>query len=637
MNAESKKNGAYRPAGTQGSIMLASLILIMVATIVVASYMRLSINDLALTRRSMDYEKSLIAAEAGLDYGIVKLRDVILNYRLNPSISQSQLQSMLDSISPPPFDLGEYRYLTPSGQPAFRIRVLSDIMSGSITEGSTCRGADGYYQFFDVTCGVTGPQGEGAVLRQRVQAVGLQLIRYGVFYEPDLEILPGADMQFFGPVHSNEDLYLGGPLRFWDRVMARGDVFHRRKDSADRPGNVRIADDQNNLQSMNRGGGVYLDSAHEDWMGQAIDIWGGNILSGSHGVARLSPPINPLDENRTIIERGLPPGDPEHRWESEREKFYNKAGLVIHVDSNGVVSARDWATNDVSHVFSNAVLQVSGINAETGEPEYAKDANGNYLFAQAGIVDVTQTNLFDARERSYMAPVDIYIDQLQAVYSQIDTIDFDQGRGIVYVTRDDPADGVTRPAVRLRNGREITSIHGLTIATDLPVYIEGNYNVENNVKPSLVAGDAVTMLSSVWQDARSTLASGPRTAVNTEYNTVLMLGNQETTWGVYNGGLENVMRFLERWSGREAKYRGSIICLWSSAEAIGRWYFGDGPNNANSGNARDGRRVRYRYHAPNRNWGYDDIYRTQAPPGMTSVFGMEELEWTRSTWAAEGW
>lgn len=627
-------------ASRTGSVVLAVLILVMLGVGLVGSYMKLTLNDVSMTRRSLDHEKALIAAEAGLDYGIVNLKNVILNYRLSPSITTNDLQTMLNSISPPP-DLGDFRYITPNGQPAFRIRVLSDVISGTINEGTTCRGSEGYYQFFDVTCGAIGPQGEGAVLKQRVQAVGLQLIRFGVFYEPDLEILPGATMQFFGPVHVNENLYLGGPLQFLDRVTSRGDIYHRRKDSAARPGNVRVRDTLGNLTSMIQGG-EYIDSDHDDWMGRAIELWGGNLLSGSHGVARLSPPINPLDENHDIIERALPTNHPNYSVETEREKFYNKASVRIHVDSNGVLTATDWFTNDVSHVFSNVTLQVSGINGTSGDPEYAKNADGDYLLATNGIIDITQTNLFDAREGTYVAPVDIYLDQLQAGFPDLfdGTYGNDQGRGILYVTRDPPVSGNLRPAVRLRNGREIVPANGLTIASDLPVYVEGNYNVTNNVKPSMVAADAITLLSSEWQDARSTLGGGAneRRAEDTEYNTVLMLGNQETSWGDYNGGLENVLRFLERWSGQTALYRGSIICLWSSEEATGRWYYGNGPNNNNSGRRRfDNSRVRFRYTAPKRNWGYDDIYRVQAPPGMTSVFGMEELIWERTTWANEGW
>lgn len=85
-----------------------------------------------------------------------------------------------------------------------------------------------------------------------------------------------------------------------------------------------------------------------------------------------------------------------------------------------------------------------------------------------------------------------------------------------------------------------------------------------------------------------------------------------------NSALENVLRFQENWSGKKVTFRGSIIDLWYAEIARGEWEYGD------------------YYTAPQRDWGYDNIYRMQAPPGMTRVFGVEEIFWTRTTWAAEG-
>jgi hypothetical protein len=106
--------------------------------------------------------------------------------------------------------------------------------------------------------------------------------------------------------------------------------------------------------------------------------------------------------------------------------------------------------------------------------------------------------------------------------------------------------------------------------------------------------------------------------VDTEYKTVIMTGNSETTAGNYNGGLENVLRFLEHWEGRNVTYRGSIIDLWYAEIASGSWGYGQ------------------YYTAPNRNWGYDSMYLTQNPPGMTQVYGMEETLWERIAWGDAG-
>jgi hypothetical protein len=128
------------------------------------------------------------------------------------------------------------------------------------------------------------------------------------------------------------------------------------------------------------------------------------------------------------------------------------------------------------------------------------------------------------------------------------------------------------------------------------------------------------MLSKNWQDARSTSGVNSRQAVDTEFNTVVMTGNTETIEdGQYNGGLENVLRFMESWRNDTVTFRGSIIDLWYSRIATADW------NN------------RYYYDAPRRDWEFDPILRNQAPPGVPRVFGLEMLTWRVSSWEEQGW
>ncbi|MCK5849360.1 MAG: pilus assembly PilX N-terminal domain-containing protein [Kiritimatiellae bacterium] len=607
-----------------GSAVVGVMILLFVALAMVASYLKMSSNDVRLTRITIDEEKAFVVAEAGLDYGVVKLRDLLIQYQLSPTYTQEALQNMIDAI-PPPTGIDEYQYVTQSGQLAFKIEIASILNEGTITNGTSCRGSYGAYQYFTITCGcINTNTGRGSVLKQTIQAVGLPLIRFGVFYEDDLEILPGPEMNFYGPVHANGNLWLGGPLNFHDRLTAHGNIFHKRKDNDTRPGNVEMIDEYGALISMIDNGN-YIDSDHDDWMSKALQRWQGNVLSSAHGTSKLSPPINPLNDAHDIIERPSTTNNTDYAEETEKEKFANTACLRIHIDSNGVFTAHDYYTNDVTANFDKALLTVNSTNTSSGKPEYAKDSEGKYILEENGAYDTSQTNFYDGREKTYMAPVDIYVDQLLETFPDLynGLYGTDQGQGIVYITRDDP-DGASNgvmPCIRLRNGNNIISPSGISIASDLPIYIEGNYNT-NSTKTSLVAGDAVTLLSSEWQDARSTLDKNNRIPADTKYNTVIMTGNAETSTGDYNGGLENVLRFQENWGKSPRKkvtFRGSIIDLWYAENASGKWIYGN------------------YYTAPTRDWGYDDIYRLQAPPGMTRVFGVEEILWTRTTWAAEGW
>jgi len=600
-----------------GSAMVATLILGLLASGSVLVVLAYASHSSTLTRRALDYQRARLAAEAGLDYGRSRLVELLRQYQF--SLTQSQMDAVINDLPTPPA-MGGYAYTAPNGQVAFRINIDSAEQTGTIPSGSVAVGSLGTYQYFTITCGALNPQsGVGAVLKEEVQALSVVLNRFGVFYDEDLEILPGPPMEFHGPVHSNEDMYLGGPLDFYDKLTAAGDILHQRKDTGEVKGEVYITNEDNQLTSMQQGFAP-IDSLHSQWMTDALDLWDGNVLSGAHGISELDPPINPLDNPRAIIEAPLAVGDPNYREETEKEKFANKAALTIHVDALGNVTVTDYYGNDVTAEFDNVTPVEDG--SFNGEPLHEKNDDGSYELNGAGSVDTSQA-FFDGREDAVIAPVDIYIDNFLDAYPELYsglTYGISEGRGVVYVTREDPdGPGGVQPAVRLRNGTELPDF-GLTFASDLPVYIEGDYNTDGGTKPALVTGDAVTLLSVDWQDARSASGIGTRLADHTAYNTVIMTGNTETIPGVqYNGGLENVLRFLENWSGKTVTYRGSIIDLWFSQIADGPWEYGD------------------YYTAPNRNWGYDPIYLTEAPPGVPRVFGLEQLAWDESTWEAEDW
>ena len=240
---------------------------------------------------------------------------------------------------------------------------------------------------------------------------------------------------------------------------------------------------------------------------------------------------------------------------------------------------------------------------------------------KTGLVGVGQS-FYDDRQMTNMAPVDLYMDKLLLNFPDLyQSYNATQGQSAIYITSDAPTNG-GMPCIRIRNGANLLT--PITVASDLPVYIDGNFNSTNNFglssQPACVAGDAIIMLSTVWQDARSTCDSTVRIPANTTYNMVMMSGNLTTTTGNYNGGLENELRFLENWAGYTVTFRGSVINLWASQKATGAW----GGNNATNG---------FVYGVPGvRDWGYDNIYRVSNPPDIPMVYGMEEILWQRANW-----
>ncbi len=132
---------------------------------------------------------------------------------------------------------------------------------------------------------------------------------------------------------------------------------------------------------------------------------------------------------------------------------------------------------------------------------------------------------------------------------------------------------------------------GLTVAAENPVYVQGNYNatsVSATANPHVAAAvlaDAVTLLSASWNDINSFVTPNDPTkrdvGANTSFRMAIAAGKglsfKRPTWnGVgqdfgTDGGAHNFLRYLERWSGDFLNYRGSIVSLYISRQAIGTY------------------------------------------------------------------
>jgi hypothetical protein len=87
----------------------------------------------------------------------------------------------------------------------------------------------------------------------------------------------------------------------------------------------------------------------------------------------------------------------------------------------------------------------------------------------------------------------------------------------------------------------------------------------------VVVADAVTVLSNNWNDANSGLGLASRVATNTTINCSIVSGIVPTSGGYYSGGAENFVRLLEDWSNKRLTIVGSQIELWPSKNATGTW------------------------------------------------------------------
>lgn len=215
-----------------------------------------------------------------------------------------------------------------------------------------------------------------------------------------------------------------------------------------------------------------------------------------------------------------------------------------------------------------------------------------------------------------------------------------------------------RRAVRLFNGEnlmtsatdaaaqaagKLSSINGITVATENMVYIWGNYNTtginnqpaggaslaadyNGNQVPTSIVSDAFFPLSKTWFDSETALnpdstslrpadlnMSSPSLGQETSLRAGIIAGNNlsalagspdagNSSAGESRlcGGMHNFPRFLENWNSQRFNLIGALIPLYHSTQAMG-------PYNANS----------TIYGAPSRNWAFDSSFLNpqRLPPG----------------------
>ncbi|MBP5975514.1 hypothetical protein HW132_22955 [Brasilonema sp. CT11] len=228
-------------------------------------------------------------------------------------------------------------------------------------------------------------------------------------------------------------------------------------------------------------------------------------------------------------------------------------------------------------------------------------------------------------------------------------------------------DSTRRPnAIMLINGSNLSrnatynsEEKGLILVSNVPVYIKGNFNVhtqeeftDNSLKgekdwsnkfyarqslnsnfgcrpgqfpgcntgetwrSAVVVADAITVLSDNFRFRfrEDSDYNSMQTATNTQTNLIFAQGNTPGRPTESNGGLENFVRYLERWEGVSHIVAGSFIQFKHSNYATAPWQTvinGSNPSNPNLN------RTSF-FTPPNRFWSYDTALLNQ-PPDLFSL------------------
>lgn len=470
--------------------------------------------------------------------------------------------------------------------------------------------------------------------RRIVNSEATPVFQFAAFYTEDLEILPGPSMELYGRVHTNGDLYLGCGSTLTlntNYVRAVGNVYRRRKDEPDKSsGTVMIrkwvvnpydtvfepeeyvemltkADldalgissvsgfDSDFVDGFDKAGDGDFDDDEDmlPWGPGAVANWGQpegytdgegeTVMTSDHGVKEIATPeIGSI----TAFEEADPDTGGDWDWDED-------LGEYVFVGSGD-------GQYDKGYYHENAELVVLTKEDGTWSAHDGDGVDVTAILAGHGVVNVT--TMFDARQADGAA-TEIQVTTVDM--AKLDGSGVFPDNGLMYVAAYGMGEGTDAHGVRLENGSEIAD--KLTVVTQNSLYIEGDFNTVDK-KGCAVVADAVNLLSNAWDDSK-TVGSLPA-ASDTRYNVAIVTGNQVTDGSDYNGGLENLPRFHEDWSGRTATIQGSFINIWESAYATGTWQYGGD-----------------RYTAPNRDWHYDTDFNTVSnlPPYFPMVVAVRDI------------
>lgn len=621
-----------RRSSRAGHSFLVAMIILSVVATMCALAITCTSHSARLNARAADYAEAERVADSVIDYAFGLWKKGIQNK--DGELSTTDITAL--NISPPA--IANYAPMANTvADPDGQLKIVPvDCYGGTVTTPQR------YFQYLDdfpgwrgfvynyaasvkiqATSGLyAGKYITGA--KRTFQYIEVPLFQSMFFFENDLEIYRPAPMIVGGLVHSNRRLMVSGSAdQNGTELTFQGNVSYA--DSTPVAGKAGYTFNEPPLGGP-AWSGISVDSAPSK-MEQATFSNGG-VSAQLAKVQRYEPlgskpasVLNAADTNpnndsyRELIEPPVTSGGATDPAPIAKRRLYNKAGIIIEiVGSSSTPTVNVTAQNGTTLTTT----QINSIKAAvTGK-----------------------TTIYDQREGKNVDVSNLDVSQLTPVLNAVSSFN-----GVLYV-HDTTATNGSDPepkTVRLQKGGVLPDA-GLTVVSQNPVYIQGDYNTGTTTnpnavpanstgnptntdnptvsgytrKPASVCADAVMFLSNNWNDANSSRTLSNRQATNTTYNTAILAGFMPSGWQPpsgsaygYSGGANNYPRFLETWSGDACTYYGSMVQLFESRTFTGKW---------DTGNI---------YSPPQRRWNYDTLFNNNPPPGNVDAVVISRGSWAR--------
>ncbi len=418
----------------------------------------------------------------------------------------------------------------------------------------------------------------GAV-QQDVQVAEIPVFQFAIFYNGLMEYTWCATFTVTGRVHCNSNIYVGS--------------------SSDLTFNYEVTST-----------GVITNPA---WDGHTVGQYSGAVnyngtpTGSDTGYASLTLPIGVTNTPAAVREIiNLPTNGESATSELGQQRYYNKAGMVIMVDdTNGIVITVKNSPTDATPIsFTNGTLAFTNAH-------FTNFISTNVSFYDQREAQTMKTTQIDVGNfKTWMASTNFNVGGMSGKFSS-------SPLNIVYVDDFRSTNSTTNTAIRLTDAQTLPTT-GLTVATINPLYIWGHYNCPSNAflgttnttasAPASVVSDAITILSPQWDDSKSALGYGSRNNPgDTTINAAVIAGivySTGSTATTFSGGVMNLPRLLENWTGNTLTMNTSIVNLYNSVRVTKQF--------VNPGTY---------YNAPTRNWNFDQNFTSagKLPPGTPLI------------------
>ena len=476
-----------------GSALILVVIVSAVIGLIVASVVRGTSTEIKINDRYITRLKAKSAAESAIEYGASEL---VYRFNNKTGFPTNALSSGNDPLSIPE---SASTFLVSKDVDPSKLKIHGGVIppgewvyynpDDPANEFDPMRGRRALVREIELygkgEASTAGGDSIAAYATELFQVRDAPLFANAIFYNGDLEINPGSNMDIYGPVHTNGDLYVGAKssatLKFHDKVTSSQSFLHDeiRPIHIGNGKNVQFpsSTDPEILRGMKANGQI-IDSTDPDWVNEASERWNGYVQNGDMGVGKQNvvafddyerddfntPALERMNSGYAIIEPLLPHGHPDRKSAEIREqKMALKAGLLLRVESDpsrGSPSDSDyWQVKAYKYQRSNSSDPLSAPTFDkNGDPilvevKLPRDVIGNpsngmnsveddnmerYAYTPGPWWRPTTGGLYDHRENKGISLLGLDVGRLKshidAKNNFLNTYDVDNDwNGVVYV------------------------------------------------------------------------------------------------------------------------------------------------------------------------------------------------------------